>query len=91
MIEKFADHVANERTFLVRARTAFAVIALGFVVEKFDLFTLGAGLPLEAAPWARIAQRLAHLAGPLGDRGDAALSTTAPPAITVFAAFLAVA
>ena len=38
MIEHFADHAANERTFLAWVRTAIAVMAFGFLVEKFDLF-----------------------------------------------------
>lgn len=38
MIKNFSDHSANERTFLAWVRTAIAVIAFGFLVEKFDLF-----------------------------------------------------
>ncbi len=38
MIEHFSDHAANERTFLAWVRTAVAVMAFGFLVEKFDLF-----------------------------------------------------
>lgn len=38
MIERFTDLAANERTFLAWVRTAIAIIALGFVVEKFELF-----------------------------------------------------
>jgi putative membrane protein len=38
MIEKYSDHAANERTFLAWVRTGIAVIAFGFVVEKFNLF-----------------------------------------------------
>src|SRR4029077_5203422 len=38
MIKNFADHAANERTFLAWVRTAIAVMAFGFLVEKFDLF-----------------------------------------------------
>lgn len=38
MIKNFSDHAANERTFLSWVRTAIAVIAFGFVVERFDLF-----------------------------------------------------
>jgi putative membrane protein len=45
MIERYSDHAANERTFLAWVRTAIAIMAFGFVVEKFDLFlrVLGAG------------------------------------------------
>jgi inner membrane protein YidH len=38
MIAKYSDHAANERTFLAWIRTGIAVIAFGFVVEKFNLF-----------------------------------------------------
>ena len=38
MIRSFSDHSANERTFLAWVRTGIAVIAFGFVVEKFNLF-----------------------------------------------------
>ncbi len=55
MIQSFSDHAANERTFLAWVRTGIAVIALGFVIEKFNLFVLtlartagvGNGLRLE--------------------------------------------
>jgi putative membrane protein len=36
---KPADYLATERTFLAWVRTAVAIIALGFVVVKFGLFT----------------------------------------------------
>ena len=38
MIQHYSDHAANERTFLAWIRTAIAVAAFGFLVEKFDLF-----------------------------------------------------
>ena len=37
MIRNFSDHAANERTFLAWVRTAIAIMAFGFVVERFDL------------------------------------------------------
>jgi putative membrane protein len=37
-IRNFSDHAANERTFLAWVRTAIAVMAFGFLVERFDLF-----------------------------------------------------
>ncbi len=40
MIDRFSDHAANDRTFLAWVRTGIAVIAFGFVVEKFNLFVL---------------------------------------------------
>ena len=36
-IRNFSDHAANERTFLAWVRTAIAVTAFGFLVERFDL------------------------------------------------------
>ncbi len=38
MIERYTDHSANERTFLAWVRTGIAVMAFGFLVEKFNLF-----------------------------------------------------
>jgi len=38
MIERHGDHAANERTFLAWVRTAIAIMAFGFLVQKFDLF-----------------------------------------------------
>jgi putative membrane protein len=40
MIRGYSDHSANERTFLAWLRTGIAVIAFGFVIEKFNLFVL---------------------------------------------------
>jgi putative membrane protein len=40
MIRDYRDHAANERTFLAWVRTGIAVIALGFVIEKFNLFVI---------------------------------------------------
>ena len=37
MIRRYSDHAANERTFLAWVRTAIAIMAFGFLVEKFDL------------------------------------------------------
>jgi len=36
--EQVRDHMANERTFLAWIRTSIAIMAFGFVVEKFSLF-----------------------------------------------------
>jgi putative membrane protein len=38
MIKRYSEHAANERTFLAWVRTAIAVMAFGFVIERFDLF-----------------------------------------------------
>lgn len=48
MIERYSDHAANERTFLAWVRTAIAIMAFGFLVEKFDLFLRIAGQSLAA-------------------------------------------
>jgi putative membrane protein len=40
MISGYSDHAANERTFLAWIRTGIAVIAFGFLIEKFNLFLL---------------------------------------------------
>jgi putative membrane protein len=61
MIQSFSDHAANERTYLAWVRTGIAVIAFGFVIEKFNLFVLTlartAGLGHDL--------RIQRLAGPL--------------------------
>jgi putative membrane protein len=51
MIRGYSDHAANERTFLAWVRTGIAVIAFGFVIEKFNLFlsTIASGT-LDGAP-----------------------------------------
>ncbi len=36
--QKITAHLANERTFLAWLRTSIAIMAFGFVVEKFSLF-----------------------------------------------------
>jgi len=45
-------HMANERTFLAWIRTSIAIMAFGFVVEKFSLFVkqMAYYLGKEAAP-----------------------------------------
>jgi putative membrane protein len=51
MIRSYTDHAANERTFLAWLRTGIAVIAFGFLIEKFDLFvaTMAAAVSAEGA------------------------------------------
>jgi putative membrane protein len=48
MIERYSDHAANERTFLAWVRTAIAIMAFGFLVQKFDLFLRIAAASLSA-------------------------------------------
>ena len=38
MIKNFTDHTANLRTYLAWIRTAIAIMAFGFIIEKFDIF-----------------------------------------------------
>lgn len=64
MIRNFAEHSANERTFLAWIRTGIAVIAFGFVVEKFNLFILV--LANTAATEIGRTIRMERLVGPLG-------------------------
>jgi putative membrane protein len=45
MIKRYSDHAANERTFLAWVRTAIAIMAFGFVIERFDLFLKYAAPP----------------------------------------------
>jgi putative membrane protein len=55
MIRDFSNVAANERTFLAWVRTGVAVIALGFVIERFNLFLLSiAGALAENADRLRI-------------------------------------
>jgi putative membrane protein len=64
MIRDYSDHAANERTFLAWLRTGIAVIAFGFVIEKFNLFALTV---LNAtAPDAAVHVQLERLSGPFG-------------------------
>ena len=71
MIGDFANHAANERTFLAWVRTGIAIIALGFVIEKFNLFllTIAKTLDLDALHPAQMQK----LSGPLGRNSGLAL------------------
>ena len=71
MIRGYSDHAANERTFLAWVRTGIAVIAFGFVIEKFNLFVL----TVASSTSAEVAHRLQleRLSGPLGRYGGLAL------------------
>ncbi len=50
MIERYSDHAANERTLLAWVRTAIAIMAFGFLVQKFDLFLRIAAASLAPQP-----------------------------------------
>ena len=65
MIKRYSDHAANERTFLAWVRTAIAVMAFGFVIERFDLFlqVMAPQLALrQAAPHSQMVANMAGLA-----------------------------
>jgi putative membrane protein len=63
MIKNFTDHSANERTFLAWVRTAIAVMAFGFLVEKFDLFLELAAPSLAGRSLSMPGQRFGNVAG----------------------------
>ena len=63
MIERYGDHAANERTFLAWVRTAIAIMAFGFLVEKFDLFLRIAGKSLAARSLPAGGQIVGNVAG----------------------------
>src|SRR5271154_1067411 len=63
MIRNFRDHAANERTFLAWVRTAIAVMAFGFIVEKFDLFLELAAPSLAGHTLSPPGQRFGNIAG----------------------------
>ncbi|CAJ0861606.1 hypothetical protein AMST5_01410 [freshwater sediment metagenome] len=69
MIPDYANNAANERTFLAWIRTGVAVIALGFVIERFNLFLLA----LAAGAGESDLIRLHRLASPAGRYGGIAL------------------
>jgi putative membrane protein len=63
MIKRYSDHAANERTFLAWVRTAIAVMAFGFVIERFDLFLQLAAPQLALKQAAPHSQAFANAAG----------------------------
>ncbi len=63
MIKNFRDHSANERTFLAWVRTAIAVMAFGFIVEKFDLFLELAAPSLAGRTLSLPGQKFGNIAG----------------------------
>jgi putative membrane protein len=70
MIRDYANIAANERTFLAWVRTGVAIIALGFVIERFNLFLLTiAGAVDDKA----LNQHIQRYASPEGRFGGAAL------------------
>ena len=65
MIERYSDHAANERTFLAWVRTAIAIMAFGFLVQKFDLFLRIAAGSLNARSPSAGSQIVGNIAGML--------------------------
>ncbi|QGM46285.1 YidH family protein [Methylocystis heyeri] len=65
MIKNYTDRAANERTFLAWVRTGVAVIALGFVIEKFSLFLATVATTFGTEPGA-LHHRLSGVFGRLG-------------------------
>ena len=63
MIERYSDHAANERTFLAWVRTAIAIMAFGFLVQKFDLFLRIAAGSLNARSPSAGSQIVGNIAG----------------------------
>jgi putative membrane protein len=63
MIERYSDHAANERTFLAWVRTAIAIMAFGFLVQKFDLFLRIAAGSLNARSPSGGSQIVGNIAG----------------------------
>src|SRR5216683_7845079 len=63
MIRGYSDHAANERTFLAWVRTAIAVMAFGFLVEKFDLFLEMAAPSLVGRTLSLPGQKFGNIAG----------------------------
>jgi len=63
MIKRYSDHAANERTFLAWVRTAIAVMAFGFVIEKFDLFLQVIASPAAQRQFNPHGQTFANAAG----------------------------
>lgn len=50
MINRFRDHAANERTYLAWIRTAIAIMAFGFLLEKFEIFVSSMGSSAKFRP-----------------------------------------
>ena len=63
MIKRYSDHAANERTFLAWVRTAIAIMAFGFVIEKFDLFLKALAPQASLKEIAPHGQKFANAAG----------------------------
>jgi putative membrane protein len=63
VIKRYSDHAANERTFLAWVRTAIAVMAFGFLIERFDLFLRFAAPSFTKTPIVAHREWFANAAG----------------------------
>ena len=63
MIERYSDHAANERTFLAWVRTAIAIMAFGFLVQKFYRFLRIASASLNARSLPERSRIVGDIAG----------------------------
>ena len=62
-IKGFSDHAANERTFLAWVRTGIAIMAFGFLVERFDILLKIAASTLGHGSHAVTSQAFGNFAG----------------------------
>jgi len=62
-IKNFRDHAANERTFLAWIRTAIAIMAFGFLVERFDLFVEAMAPSLSGRVLSPLGHKFGNAAG----------------------------
>jgi putative membrane protein len=62
-IKNFSNHAANERTFLAWIRTAIAIMAFGFLVERFDLFLEAMAPSLSGRVLSPLGHRFGNVAG----------------------------
>jgi putative membrane protein len=76
MITRYSDHAANERTFLAWVRTAIAVMAFGFVIERFDLFLRYAAPPAAQQEIAPHGGAFANAAGAQSAASHASSTST---------------
>ena len=57
MINRFSDHAANKRTYLAWVQAAIAIVAFGFLIEKFDLLLEVAARSLAGQPPSELTKR----------------------------------
>lgn len=61
MSDKTTNHLANNRTFLAWVRTSLGIMAFGFVIERFTLFTKQVSLLLtQYSPSEKIFKSISH-------------------------------